>query len=1012
MFVSDVTTSADHRLHSILHTLQKIYGVDIALDESSIEQLEALHESSEIIKNSIINEGGFNSWHTDPNYAKHMLIMEAVRLYLTEIAPRRRPRKLSESVDAITEDSHTKLGRWMMDFSEKARTGDDKLLAVLNSFGRVGDDLIRIGEPFGVDSFADLLAGYEARAQDESNDEHDRRQAQQNLQALRIAKRLYAKHHREENDMTEETAQQMADATVGEAKLSPELMDLMHKYGVSEETMAEAAVDEADVEEGDAFQAARLKRIKAGGRNGDKFEVAGEEFTLQNVGPDDIERAKGISEMNSRLGKALTEDHMQNHDYQASMARSELYRNAKYGMDMLKMIRPEDEIEPWIAAALTKSAMYLDKIYHYMDYYDKFEPNELGEQVQPDFDDMDDEAELGETSGSVARMNLMHIVDDSIKLFNKIQPGDHLEGWVAMKLTKASECISSSKHYLDYKNFEKHASEDYALEESVGIEEAPTRKDFKIVADLISKHPDAEARHHLAKHHAEIFAKQNPRFNKGRFFAAAKADANPRSKKKVSEAVDQAEQGLQQAQTLIAAKSISDDLQSMAEKVARMGVDDLMPLVDTMKTQFGPEAADAYNTVMKQQLDDVLNSVQTAKDQSDNAVLALQGGGIPGQGASDIENVPMAAPGDEAGAEQPDMGAGDGLGTSPVDAGGAEPLGRAKKPAPGEEPVAEAWDAEMKTAEKDKGKWDGYSIADLKAKKKKLMDKETRSAAEQKTVKQIDFAIRAKQKDKWGKIKEGNAAAAKSSTQMTLPMDLPAQEKPAKTGKYAADIDKWEAIAKQTGSRKRKNRPAVNEAAKSPYAIGMWQAKKEHGLDPDKPAHDLPKKVVKRAHEIGKSIEGTDESVAKLGKLVEKAIAGQRKYSADLAAHRETFAKKLAEGKVKDTLKTGQGLEGDLLVTKIEELARMQGQLSEQIRALEVDSKSKLLDAIKQERKLSRFAEAKAQKPWGVMYEDQEGKRKSKFFEDQKARDYWVQLNDGVKAALINPEHFDIVTSK
>ena len=69
--------------------------------------------------------------------------------------------------------------------------------------------------------------------------------------------------------------------------------------------------------------------------------------------------------------------------------------------------------------------------------------------------------------------------------------------------------------------------------------------------------------------------------------------------------------------------------------------------------------------------------------------------------------------------------------------------------------INEKWDAEMHTAEKDKGKWDGWTLAKLKARKAKLMDKETRSAAEQKEVKQINFAIRAKQKDgKWGKIKE------------------------------------------------------------------------------------------------------------------------------------------------------------------------------------------------------------------------------------------------------------------
>ena len=1068
MFVDDVKASAEHRLSQVTHTLKHVHGMELKLDESSLDDIVAMHDSSEIVKNSIVSESAFNSWHNNPSYTKHMLIMEAARLYLTEIAPKRRPRQLRESVE-IPQDSAFDMGTWMMDFAQNARTKDDNMLAVLNSFSRVGDDLIRIGEPFGMDTLKALLSSYEARANDESNDEHDRKQAKDNLMALRVAKRLYDKHAQKKDKVDEASVDHMADRSADQTTMDPELAALMKKYGID----AGHEMDEEITDEGNEFTGA-LAAAKAAHK--DKFKVGDKEYnvsetedaptasrvTPKNLGdithteiqpgiegaqpvgmllhmmgrtlgkmaaagaiPSNqminVYRAKiydimnwvernvkngkkvvdelasirsgagngvelghgtlpkdwvrdaarklidtrmdlynagykmGSSNLEESKGKTLKEDHMQHHDYQASMARSELYRNVKYGMDMLKMIRKEDEIEPWIAANLTSSAAMLDKIYHYMDYYMNAEPGVLDEDApQPDYS-MDDEdmgdgdEELGETSGSIARMNLLGIVEDSMKLFHMIQPGDHLEGWVAMKLTRASGAISGAKHFLDYKNFEKHASEDFDLKEGAD-KSAPDSKDFKMVADMIKSHPDPEARHHMAKHHAEVFARKNPKFNAGRFYARAKA---PRSIAKAElHENDSPEQDLQHAQTLIAAKSISDDLQSMAEKVARMGVDDLMPLVDTMKGQFGPEAADAYNEVMKTQLEDLLQSVQTAKDQSDNAVLALQSGSIPGQGTSDIENMDTGAP---AAAEQPS----DGQGTTPAAAAGNAPLGRAKKEAPDEPEVEleEAWGTEMRTAEKDKGKWDGYTIADLKAKKKKLMDKESRSAAEQKTVKQIDFAIRAKQTDKFGAIKE----AAKKS--------------------------------------------------KSPYAIGMYQAKKEAGMDPNKPAHDLSKKVVARAHEIGASIEGTNESVARLGKLLEKALRGKRKYEADLAEHRTLFAQRVTEGKVKDLLKTGQGLEGDLLEKKIAEVMDMADDLKQQMRVLESDSKAKLLAAIKEERKAARFDKAKATKPWGVMYESQ-GKRKTKFFEDQKARDYWAQLNDTLDVALINPEHFDAVAAK
>lgn len=46
----------------------------------------------------------------------------------------------------------------------------------------------------------------------------------------------------------------------------------------------------------------------------------------------------------------------------------------------------------------------------------------------------------------------------------------------------------------------------------------------------------------------------------------------------------------------------------------------------------------------------------------------------------------------------------------------------------------------------------------------------------------------------------------------------------------------------------------LNEVAKSPYAIGMAAAKKKYGYG-EKPAHDLPKKVIRKAHEIAKKID-------------------------------------------------------------------------------------------------------------------------------------------------------------
>jgi hypothetical protein len=133
-----------------------------------------------------------------------------------------------------------------------------------------------------------------------------------------------------------------------------------------------------------------------------------------------------------------------------------LYRNAKYAMALLKIIEPNDSIDGWVQANLTSAADMLDKVGHYLDYKNI---NGRKPDVEMDEDDNVDDAEPGETDGSMARENLEMIVEYSIRLMEMIKPGDNLASWVSMKLTKASEAISSAKHFIEYRQFEKHASD-------------------------------------------------------------------------------------------------------------------------------------------------------------------------------------------------------------------------------------------------------------------------------------------------------------------------------------------------------------------------------------------------------------------------------------------------------------------------------------------------------------------------------------------------------------------------
>ena len=65
-------------------------------------------------------------------------------------------------------------------------------------------------------------------------------------------------------------------------------------------------------------------------------------------------------------------------------------------------------------------------------------------------------------------------------------------------------------------------------------------------------------------------------------------------------------------------------------------------------------------------------------------------------------------------------------------------------------PLTEKWDAEMKTKKKDIGKWEGWTLSDLKKRRNELKNKKEHSSKDTTELRQINFAIQAK--TGWGKI--------------------------------------------------------------------------------------------------------------------------------------------------------------------------------------------------------------------------------------------------------------------
>jgi hypothetical protein len=100
-----------------------------------------------------------------------------------------------------------------------------------------------------------------------------------------------------------------------------------------------------------------------------------------------------------------------------------------------------------------------------------------------------------------------------------------------------------------------------------------------------------------------------------------------------------------------------DDLQKMAEDVAQMQTDELMPLEEKMKATFGQEQGQAFGQSADQSFATLLDAVKAAKDSLSNAVAVLKGespmggdmGGMGDDLSGGMPNPELAPQGDQFG---------------------------------------------------------------------------------------------------------------------------------------------------------------------------------------------------------------------------------------------------------------------------------------------------------------------------------------------------------------------------
>lgn len=82
---------------------------------------------------------------------------------------------------------------------------------------------------------------------------------------------------------------------------------------------------------------------------------------------------------------------------------------------------------------------------------------------------------------------------------------------------------------------------------------------------------------------------------------------------------------LDQAKLVIAAQDVLDRLQKIAEHLAELGAEEIMPLSDNMKAAFGPDVAREFEQAADQAIQKALESVRGARDTIDVAILKVQG---------------------------------------------------------------------------------------------------------------------------------------------------------------------------------------------------------------------------------------------------------------------------------------------------------------------------------------------------------------------------------------------------
>ena len=106
-----------------------------------------------------------------------------------------------------------------------------------------------------------------------------------------------------------------------------------------------------------------------------------------------INESKVKQIINEEMMMLDDKEHMDHVDEEGGMAKSQLYKMAKYAMMLHDALEDETQLEAWVQSKITIASEYLGKVKHYLEYemgLDMIDPEECedSEYSEEEYEDM------------------------------------------------------------------------------------------------------------------------------------------------------------------------------------------------------------------------------------------------------------------------------------------------------------------------------------------------------------------------------------------------------------------------------------------------------------------------------------------------------------------------------------------------------------------------------------------------------------------------------------------------